>query len=223
MTTALDGVDFGATLRIEAWIDPVIDALGHDPRSDYVERFWLPVLGPSTTWFLRHLAAWLDTSPAGCALDLAETARALGLGERSGRHAPFLRTVARAVDFEMATWRAPALLAVRRRLPPLARRHVARLPERLRREHERAAAVPEGVSPADALRRRGEQLALSLLALGEAPAEAERQLLRWRFHPALARQCVIFASSQHARPAGDAPGRPAARCTDERRGQLAPQ
>ena len=33
-------------LRIEAWIDPVIDELGHDPRSAYVETFWLPVLGP---------------------------------------------------------------------------------------------------------------------------------------------------------------------------------
>ncbi len=25
---------------IEAWPDPVIDELGHDPRSAYVERFW---------------------------------------------------------------------------------------------------------------------------------------------------------------------------------------
>ncbi len=34
-------------LTVEAWPDPVIDQLGHDPRSAYVERFWLGVLGPS--------------------------------------------------------------------------------------------------------------------------------------------------------------------------------
>ena len=31
-------------LRVEPWPDPVIDELGHDPRSAYVETFWLPVL-----------------------------------------------------------------------------------------------------------------------------------------------------------------------------------
>lgn len=34
-------------LTIRPWPDEVIDALGHDPRSAYVERFWLGVLGPS--------------------------------------------------------------------------------------------------------------------------------------------------------------------------------
>ncbi|MGH9299637.1 MAG: hypothetical protein ACRDZT_06945 [Acidimicrobiales bacterium] len=33
-------------LRVEAWPDPVVDEIGHDPRSSYVEIFWLPVLGP---------------------------------------------------------------------------------------------------------------------------------------------------------------------------------
>ncbi len=37
-----------ASLHIRPWPDPVIDRLGHDPRSAYVERFWLGVLGPST-------------------------------------------------------------------------------------------------------------------------------------------------------------------------------
>jgi hypothetical protein len=36
-------------LRIEPWADPVIDHLGHDPRSAYVEHFWLPILGPLST------------------------------------------------------------------------------------------------------------------------------------------------------------------------------
>jgi len=35
-----------ATITIKPWLDPVVDVLGHDPRSRYVETFWLPTLGP---------------------------------------------------------------------------------------------------------------------------------------------------------------------------------
>ncbi len=66
-----------SVLSILPWPDGVIDALGHDPRSLYVERFWLGILGPSTTWLLRHLASGLDASPGGFDLDLAQTAQAL--------------------------------------------------------------------------------------------------------------------------------------------------
>ena len=37
------------TLTIRPWPDPVIDSLGHDPRSHYVETYWLGILGPSTS------------------------------------------------------------------------------------------------------------------------------------------------------------------------------
>jgi len=107
------------TLWVEAWLDPVVDEVGYDPRSSYVETYWLPVLGPSTTWLLRRLASELDELPDGLELDLEELARALGLGERFGPNAPFARTIKRCVDFEMAQWRTEAL-AVRRHLPPLA-------------------------------------------------------------------------------------------------------
>ena len=54
-----------------------------------------------------------------------------------------------------------------------------------------------GDPPAEAQRRRGRQLALSLLELGEGPEEAERQLLRWRYHPAMAREAAEWAWRQH--------------------------
>ena len=47
-------------LMLIPWIDHRTDAFGHDPRSVYVEQFWLGTLGPSTTWFLRHCATLLD-------------------------------------------------------------------------------------------------------------------------------------------------------------------
>jgi hypothetical protein len=39
-----------------ALVRRVVDTLGFDPRSSYVED-WLGILGPSTTWLLRRLAA----------------------------------------------------------------------------------------------------------------------------------------------------------------------
>lgn len=187
------------TLRVEALLDPVIDQLGHDPRSTYVELFWLPVLGPSATWLLRRFARQLDERPAGVDLDTAELARALGLGERAGRHAPFARTVQRCVDFDMARWRAEGHLAVRRRLPPLARRHLARLTDARRAEHDAFLASLPDTPPAQRLARQGRQLALSLLELGEEPATAEQQLHRWAFHPALAHDCVTWALAERER------------------------
>lgn len=118
-------------LRVEPWHDPVIDEVGYDPRSEYVETFWLPVLGPSTTWLLRHFTIRLQDSPDGVELDVEDTARSLGLGERLGENAPFARTIKRCIDFEMARWQVANTLAVRVRLPPLARRHLRRLPESL--------------------------------------------------------------------------------------------
>src|SRR5580704_11419549 len=90
------------SLPLRPWVDEVIDTLGFDPRSSYVERFWLPILGPSTTWLLRRVATAFDRTPAGFDLPLADTARELGLGDKGGRHSPFLRALFRSCQFDMA-------------------------------------------------------------------------------------------------------------------------
>jgi hypothetical protein len=126
-----------SVLKITPWPDPVLDHLGHDPRSSYVETFWLAILGPSTTFLLRRLADRFDAEPDGFVLDLDETARSLGLGIRSGRHAPFQRALDRCVVFGLARQPFSATLAVRRRMPPLARRQLHRLPPSLRQQHDR--------------------------------------------------------------------------------------
>jgi hypothetical protein len=35
-------------LHIRPWSDDLVDKLGFDPRSSYVEDFWLGILGPSS-------------------------------------------------------------------------------------------------------------------------------------------------------------------------------
>ncbi|MDP9070516.1 MAG: hypothetical protein M3N68_04390 [Actinomycetota bacterium] len=187
------------TLTIRPWPDEVIDALGHDPRSRYVEIFWLGILGPSTTWLLRRLVAGLEASPAGFDLPLADTARCLGLGDKGGRHSPFMRSLARLVQFDLAQAQGDPVLAVRRKVPPLNRRQVLRLPASLQAEHQALQEANLRTPAVEQQRRRSRQLALSLLELGEDLEAAERQLLRWRFHPALAREASAWAWSRHRR------------------------
>ena len=185
------------SVRVRPWPDPVIDAVGVDPRSAYVERFWLGILGPSTTWLLRRLAAGLEAEPGGFTISLPDTARALGLGG-DGRNSPFVRALARSCTFELAMVAGPGELAVRRRLPPLNRRQLARLPAAVQAEHQRWQEAEAGVPAAEALSRRARRLALSLLELGEDLEATERQLQRWRFHPVLAREATRWAWEHHA-------------------------
>jgi hypothetical protein len=185
------------SLLIRPWPDGVIDALGFDPRSAYVETYWLGILGPSTTWLLRRLVAGLDISPEGFDLPLAETARQLGLGDRGGRHSPFLRAIARTMQFELAQPEGDAVLAVRRRVPPLSRRQVLRLSPALQEAHARWQEAQLRVPTGDEQRRRSRRLALSLVELGEDVGSAERQLLRWSYHPVLAREAASWAWDRH--------------------------
>src|SRR4051794_11499978 len=129
-------------LTLLPWPDPVIDRVGHDPRSEYVERFWLGVIGPSCTWFLRRLAVGFDAAPEGFELDVADCARALGLGAGLGRNAPLGRTITRCSQFGLTRRFGRDGLAVRRRVPPLARHHLVRLTDALQAEHARWSGVP---------------------------------------------------------------------------------
>ena len=205
MKSSLPAVGTADRLPIRAWPDPVIDAVGHDPRSAYVEQFWLGVLGPSTTWLLRRLAAGLESNPEGFDLPLAETARALGLGASGGRHSPFVRALTRCCQFDLARpGEEEGSLAVRRRLPPLNRRQLMRLPPELQAAHQQWQDEQLRTPAAESLRRRVRRLALSLLELGEDLEATERQLLRWKFHPELCREAAGWAWARHRQAMAEA-------------------
>jgi hypothetical protein len=184
-------------LIVRPWPDPVIDAVGHDPRSAYVEQFWLSVLGPSTTWLIRRIAAGLEANPAGFPLDLASMARELGVGHMGGRHSPFVRALGRVCQFELAQLDDDGRLHVRRKLPPLNRRQIERLPESLQADHARWVSEQLEVPAHEHMRRRARQLALSLFELGEDTEGVERQLLRWRIHPGLASEARAWAWARY--------------------------
>lgn len=116
------------------WVFEEPDGVSHDARSPYVEQFWLGVLGPSTTILLRYLSAELEASPAGFVLHYDELATQLGLTGR-GRHSPFMRTLYRLCRFDMARLTPSGHLAVRRGVPSLGDRQLARLPVGLQQRH----------------------------------------------------------------------------------------
>ena len=159
-------------LMIRPWIDPVVDDRGHDPRSRYVEIFWLGVLGPTATWLLRRLASGLELEPDGYELDLQVTAASMGLKFFPGRSSPFSRALQRCVMFGMAHPLPGGGLAVRRRIPPVGHRHLRRMPEQLQLEHARWQPNAGGEDPFT----RAHQLAMAMLNVGDDRNVIEHQL-----------------------------------------------
>lgn len=185
-------------LLVVAWREPVVDALGFDPRSTYVERFWLPLLGPTSTWLLRRLAAEFDHQPDGFSLDAVDCARSIGIGNRGGRNGPFHRSIERCVRFGLARREEHEIIGVRTRVPPLSRTQATRLPRHLAAEHERWQEEQRRRSTRPANDAHAVRLARSLLDVGASVAEVEDQLRRWRFEPAVAREAISKVGSSVA-------------------------
>jgi hypothetical protein len=123
-------------------MEPDADTQGFDPRADYVEHFWLGILGPSTTLLCRYIAREFDRSPAGFELDLYECAQALGLGGRGGKHSPFMRALRRLQQFGLARDIGNDTLEVRVHVPPLNHHQLNRLSPRLQALHHQRLQHP---------------------------------------------------------------------------------
>jgi hypothetical protein len=108
------------------------------------------------------------------------------------------------VQFDLAQEQGKGVLAVRRKVPPLNRRQVMRLPEELQTSHREWQEGQLRTPTVESQRRRARQLALSLLELGEDFETSERQLLRWKFHPAMAHEAAAWAWDRHKRALADA-------------------
>ncbi|HUF98976.1 MAG TPA: hypothetical protein VMM60_12680 [Ilumatobacter sp.] len=152
-------------VTIAAWADPIVDVRGHDPRSAYVERYWLAVVGPTALWIMRRFADQFDDHPDGFRIDLEHTAVTMGLSFDKGAASPFGRALHRCVMFGLAQ---PIVdgLSVRRKLPSVARRHLSRLPDDVQAEHDEWARRTVQLDHGEIERR--------LRDLGVSPAAAAR-------------------------------------------------
>ena len=122
-------------LPVVAWHDPIVSAGGFDPRSEYVETYWLAVVGPSCVLAARRFADWLAANPDGIEIPLEDLGRSLGLGGGTGRHAALVRTLERLARFRLAAISRHGY-AVRTAFPPLVRRQIERLPNCLAAHHD---------------------------------------------------------------------------------------
>ncbi len=202
-TTALQLVGGTATAQGEPlrvllarpWDDPSLRRRGHDPRSAYVERFWVAILGPSAVWFLRLLAREFDELAPGedLQLDLDSTARRLGLQHRGGRTSSFMRTIDRCAMFNLACLSDDAVLIVRRRLPPVPRRLYDRMPQELRDEVGRWSRTDAG---ADFSVGESRLLASCMLMLGHGLHESAERLVTLGLAPNAANEATAWAWAQ---------------------------
>ena len=124
-----------AQLKVVAWPDPVLDALGFLPHDPYSELVATPTLGPSAVLAWRRLAGTLIHRPDGFPLEVAELAHALGLGAGTANHSPICRTLRRLVAFDLARFVDESTYAVRRRIAPASSSQLRRLSPQLRRLH----------------------------------------------------------------------------------------
>jgi hypothetical protein len=185
------------TLTIQPWPDPVIDTVGHDPRSVYAETFWLPTLGPTALLLLRHLASRFEQRAGAIQLPVAEASQALGLGERAGNSSPIVRSLTRLESFDLACSDGRGTVAVRRCLPPLPHRHVRRLPAPLQTAHAQWAEASLAEPPHAEARRRARRLALALLEQGDDFDHVERVLFATGYHPTVCHDAARWAWQRH--------------------------
>jgi len=154
-------------LKVVPWVDSSVGSsckVVFDLRSDYVERFWLSILGPSATWFARYVASEFAIHPDGFPLDLMEVASRLGLGGSGSRRSLLVKAIARCGTFGLlkVVYRADREyvdragreyvyragreydevdisrgdLAFRQALPVLPPKYLKRLTDALQKEHE---------------------------------------------------------------------------------------
>ncbi|MEX0663523.1 MAG: hypothetical protein WD598_01985 [Acidimicrobiia bacterium] len=185
------------TLTIQPWPDPVIDTVGHDPRSIYAETFWLPTLGPTSLLLLRHLAARFDERNGAIELPVAEASQRLGLGERAGNSSPIVRSLTRLESFDLACSDGRGTVAVRRTLPSLPQRHLRRLPAPLQTAHAQWTETVLAEAPHAEAQRRARRMALALLEQGDDLDHVERVLFATGFHPTVCHDAARWAWQRH--------------------------
>lgn len=103
-------------------------------RGEYVELFWLPILGPTAIMFLRRVASDLVTFPDGYVMDNTVMAACMGLHAHT---MAYVSMVNRCARYGMVRTSDHGGLVIRDCLPRLSPRLIDRLHPVLQAEHAR--------------------------------------------------------------------------------------
>ena len=116
-----------ARFTVRPWHDAAVEEGGHRFDSFYVEKFWLPIVGPTGILTARNLARRVS----GASVDLDELAAEMGCKAQAMSH-----TLSRLERFSFITSQAGSpTVFVRRHVAPLPLTLFGQLPAHLRVEH----------------------------------------------------------------------------------------
>lgn len=140
--TAIDATLDVVVIERAAHPSPAVQRAGFLLDSPYLERCWLPVLGPSCTLLLRRFAReWEHANTFTTSLhDLAVST---GLGGGTTRNSPIWRTLHRLVQFQFASWSTRAgghELEVFDSAEPVPARLLQRTPDSVQAAHDQLVA-----------------------------------------------------------------------------------
>ena len=128
---------------VRRWLaaTPEADPADIEPGSPYVDRFWMPVLGPTAVALARLLMRLVETSDRTVEVNMRAIVAHLGLHPASGSDELWV-AVDQLQDAGITTFEGGTLLidAPFRRLGP---HHASVLPPSLRAEHSRWTAASE--------------------------------------------------------------------------------
>lgn len=120
--------------------DPRVHRAGFSLDHPYLERCWLPILGPTSVLLLRRMPSlWRNDPAVGVPVD--ELAVVLGLGNGTGRNSPVWRTIDRLARFNFADRVKDNQIDVYTEAPPLGARNLAGLPQSVRDAHDELLAA----------------------------------------------------------------------------------
>lgn len=142
-----------ASVLTDPWVflteEPERSRVGAPIGSEYVERYWTPIIGPSSVALLRLLARDADKwAHPGRQVAAVELAGYLGLGLGVGKQSPITRTMCRLVQFGLACWLVHdphRALEVYTHAYPLSPTKLRRLPLDLQAGHADALAAAREV------------------------------------------------------------------------------
>lgn len=120
------------------------EELRWDLNHSYVEMFWLPVIGPTSTLFLRFVGRNVSLESFKL-FDPSEIAVCLGVNGGTGRHSPISKTISRLAYFELVcvdsvVGDTDLRVTVPLKVPQVPPRRQIQWPEYLRILHSRAVA-----------------------------------------------------------------------------------
>jgi hypothetical protein len=163
-------------LTVYPWTQPRFEQWGHHIHSDYVERFWLPVLGPSSIVLARHIGANFDEGGTAYECDTHTMAASIGTSPSQ-----LVRVIHRLVSFGQATYNPGSrrILALRTHWAPLSAHSIKRLPAHLAELHRETETDAEATHYSTRTERAIWRLVLGAHANGTSLTDLDA-LLRQR-------------------------------------------